>query len=134
MGYQLWTTENPPTLFQKICKLVMMAIFGNVMHTDMYTDTNASGKSIASIFRIVFIDIPETPRGQDPLQRWYKYLRLPSVTSQTTGLHTITTLTTSYFATDARIFLLTIRIVKTVTCPLWFVPFAAQMFGSLKFM
>jgi hypothetical protein len=35
----------------------------------MYTDTNASGKSIAYIFRIVFMDIPETPRGQDPLQR-----------------------------------------------------------------
>jgi hypothetical protein len=50
----------------------MMAVFGNVMPTDMYTDTNASGKSTASIFRIVFMDIPETPGGgggQDPLQR-----------------------------------------------------------------
>jgi len=71
MGYQLWTTENPPTSFQKSYKLVMMAVFGSVMPTDMYTDTNASGKSIVSIFRIVFIDIPETPREQDPLQRWY---------------------------------------------------------------
>jgi hypothetical protein len=49
----------------------MIAVFGNVMPTDMHTDTNASGKFIASIFRIVFMDIPETPRGQDTLQRWY---------------------------------------------------------------
>jgi hypothetical protein len=47
----------------------MMAVFGNVMPTDMYTDTNTSGKSTASLFKIVFMDIPERPRGQDPLQR-----------------------------------------------------------------
>jgi len=41
----------------------MMEVFGNVIPTDMYTDINASGKSIASIFKIVFMDIPETPRG-----------------------------------------------------------------------
>jgi hypothetical protein len=56
----------------------MIAVFGNVMSTD----TNASGKSIASIFKIVFIDTPETPRGQDPLQRWYG-----TCTSVYTALH-----------------------------------------------
>ena len=130
MGYQLWTTENPPTSFQKSCKLVMMAVFGNVMPTDMYTDTNASGKSIVSVFRIVFIDI----LGQNPLQRWYMFLRPPRVTSQTTGLHTSTILTTSYFATAAYIFLLTTGIIKAVNYPLRFIPLAAQTFGSLKFM
>jgi hypothetical protein len=40
----------------------MMAVFGNVMPMDMHAHTNSLGKSIAPIFRIVFMDIPETQR------------------------------------------------------------------------
>jgi hypothetical protein len=46
MGYKLWAAGDPPTLLQSSEILCRM---------DLYTDTNASEKLTASIFRIVFM-------------------------------------------------------------------------------